>query len=222
MPISPLRAAATALRRPEPRAAAARPALVPANTRLAVIGDSHTAWDFGKQLRPLLKAHLHKGGGKITSFDGIPSASVSHFLEGGTTHAGNQTFTVPPLSTILARKPKVLMVALGTNMLANSNAVNKAQIRALLAKADKAGTKVVWVGPPDVEGLNGGFVGPKPEARFYATLRAVNAERAEAGLAAMKIIDSRKSTKEGDTLDGLHFGGAHAKKWAQSVFAAAT
>ncbi len=114
------------------------------------------------------------------------------------------------------------MVALGTNMLFNSAAANKTQIRALLAKADAAGTKVVWVGPPNVNGFGGNLAGAGPEARFYAALRDVNVERAEQGKKPMTIIDSRKSTNEKQTMDGVHFGGAAAKTWAQSVFAAAT
>ncbi len=169
-----------------------------------------------------LGAFLSKGGGKLTSFTGVPSASVSQFLTGGTTQAGTQTFKVPALATILAKKPKVLMVALGTNMLFNSGAANKTQIRALLAKADAAGTKVVWVGPPSVNGFGGNLAGAGPEARFYTALREVNAERAAQGRKPMTIIDSRKSTNEKQTMDGVHFGGTAAKTWAQSVFAAAT
>ncbi len=208
---------------PKPPAAAKSTAAgIPSNSRVAVIGDSHTAGTFGSSLKARLTDYLRKGGGKLTSFTGIPSASVSQFLEGGTTQAGSQTFRVPSLASILAKKPKVLTVALGTNMLFNSKEANKSQIRKLLAKADAAGTKVVWVGPPDVRGFSGELAGGAPEQRFYDALREVNQLRKQQGRKPMTIIDSRPATQEANTMDGVHFGGNAARTWARDVFQRAT
>jgi LysM repeat protein len=188
------------------------------DSRVAMIGDSHTAGAFGAAFKTRLQNGVRRAGGKITSFTGVPSASVSQYLNGGTTTAGAQTFRVPSLASILAKKPKTLVVALGTNMLFNSRAFNESQIRALLKKADAAGTKVVWIGPPDVRGFGGELRGGAPEQRFYDALKAVNASRRN----KFTIVDSRPSTNEGNTIDGVHFGGAAARAWAQDVFRRAT
>lgn len=207
-----------------PRAAAPAPATRQAggalrlDSRVAMIGDSHTAGAFGSAFKSRLQNGVRRAGGKITSFVGVPSASVSQYLNGGTTQAGSQTFRVPSLASILAKKPKTLVVALGTNMLFNSKSFNESQIRALLKKTDAAGTRVVWIGPPDVRGFGGELRGGAPEQRFYDALRAVNASRRT----KFSIVDSRPSTNEGNTLDGVHFGGTAARTWAQDVYRRAT
>lgn len=195
---------------------------IASSARLAVIGDSHTAGAFGNALEARLQAHLRQGGGQLTGFTGIPGASVSTFLSGGTTHTGSGTYRAPTVAAVLAKKPKVLTVALGTNMLFNSSSANRADIKKLLAKADAAGTRVVWVGPPNVRGYGGSLAGGGPEARFYAALESVNTERRAKGRVPMVIIDSRQSTAERNTLDGLHFGGSNARDWARQVFTDAT
>lgn len=195
---------------------------VPANGKVAVIGDSHTAGTFGATLKTKLQSYLRQGGGKLVQFTGIPSAGVKDFLNGSTTHAGSQSFHTPTLSSVLAKHPKQLVVALGTNMLFNSKEANVADIKKVLAQADHAGTKVTWVGPPNVKGYGNSLAGGRPEQRFYDALAQVNAERKAHGKAPMTIVDSRKSTKESDTVDGLHFAGAKARSWARDVFAAAT
>lgn len=197
---------------------------VPANGNVVVIGDSHTAGTFGSSLETRLKGYLRQGGGRLLSFTGVPSASVSNFLNGTSTQAGSQTFRTPKLDDLLARRPKptTLVVALGTNMLFGSKAANEAQIRALLKKADRAGVRVTWVGPPDVRGYGSSLAGGAPEARFYDALRAVNAERRAAGKPPMRIVDSRPFTQENQTVDGVHFAGSTARAWARGVFADAT
>jgi len=200
---------------------ARRPA-IPANARVAVIGDSHTAGVFGDSLKHRLQRYLHDGGGKLLRFTGIPSSSVSNYLHGTPTQAGPQTFNTPKLSDVLASKPDVLVVALGTNMLFGSRQANAGEIRKLLAKADAAGTRVVWVGPPDVHGFGGNLAGSAPERRFYGALHDVAAERAAAGKPPLRIINSRPSTREQDTFDGVHFQGHAATAWAHQVFDDAT
>lgn len=191
---------------------------VPANGKVAVIGDSHTAGTFGATLKTRLQSYLRQGGGKLTQFTGIPSAGVRDFLEGRTTQAGSQTFHTPSLASVLSKKPKQLVVALGTNMLFNSQASNVADIKKLLAAADRAGTRVTWVGPPNVKGYGNSLAGGAPEQRFYDALHQVNAERKAKHRAPITIVDSRKSTKESDTVDGLHFAGEKARVWAREVF----
>lgn len=196
---------------------------IPGSARVVVIGDSHTAGVFGASLKARLASHLKGGGGKLQSFTGVPSASVTHFLHGTDTRAGSATFHTPRLATLLDRRPRPthLVVALGTNMLFNSKAENAAQIRALLAKADHFGVKVTWVGPPDVHGYGGNLAGPAPERHFYEALREVNASRRLRGLGPMQLVDSRPFTEEHQTLDGVHFGGAVARRWARGVLGAA-
>jgi LysM repeat protein len=193
---------------------------IPANGRVVVIGDSHTAGTFGQSLKTRLTAYLRQGGGRIVSFTGIPSSGVSNFLNGTNTQAGSTTFHTPRLDSLLAVRPRPthLVVALGTNMLFGSKSANEAQIRALLAKADHAGVKVTWVGPPDVRGYGSSLAGPAPEARFYDALRTVNAERRAHGKPLMRIVDSRPFTQENQTLDGVHFGGSIARAWARGVY----
>jgi lysophospholipase L1-like esterase len=193
---------------------------IAANARVVVIGDSHTAGTFGTSLKTRLVSHLRSGGGKVVNFTGIPSAGVSNFLNGTNTQAGSTTYHTPRLDSLLAQRPRPthLVVALGTNMLFGSKSANEAQIRALLAKADHAGVKVTWVGPPDVRGYGSSLAGPGPEARFYDALRAVNAERRAHGKAPMRIVDSRAYTQENQTLDGVHFGGSAARAWARGAY----
>ncbi|MFT3710115.1 MAG: LysM peptidoglycan-binding domain-containing protein [Archangium sp.] len=203
---------------PAPTTARASGGPLRLDSRVAMIGDSHTAGAFGSAFKSRLENGVRRAGGKITSFIGVPSASVSQYLNGGSTQAGSQTFRVPSLASILAKKPKTLVVALGTNMLFNSKSFNESQIRALLRKTDAAGTKVVWIGPPDVRGFGGELRGGAPEQRFYDALKAVNASRRN----KFTIVDSRPSTNEGNTLDGVHFGGSAARTWAQDVYRRAT
>ncbi|HEY4224136.1 MAG TPA: SGNH/GDSL hydrolase family protein [Myxococcota bacterium] len=191
---------------------------VPADARVAVIGDSHTYGAFGKHLQADLQKRLQQGGGKLVSFTGVPSSGVSNWLRGTDTQAGPQTFHTPTIDDVLKSKPKVLVVALGSNMLGNTPEGNRRQIEALLDKADKAGAKVVWVGPPNMRGFNGNLRGPQPEQRFYDALKSVNDKRAAQGKQPITIVDSRKSTREQDAVDGVHFQGGPAAAWEQDVF----
>lgn len=193
------------------------PTAIPPGARVAVMGDSHTHGAFGAELRTDLQRHLEEGGGTITSFTGVPSASVQNFLSGTDTRAGSQTFHTPSVDKVLQDRPDVLVVALGSNQLGNSVEGNKAQIRGLLDKADAAGAKVMWVGPPNMRGYGNNLQGGAPEARFYQALNEVNAERKAAGRPGMGILDSRPSTSEGGTSDGVHFSGAAARTWADSI-----
>lgn len=191
---------------------------IPANAKVAFIGDSHTAGVFGARLKSKLGNYLSNGGGALTTFKGVPSATTNNFLNGTQTNAGGTIFSTPSLASVLSKKPKVLVVALGTNQLSASKTWNKAQIRAVLKQADAAGTKVVWVGPPDVRGYSNEFVDGTREAAFYAALKEVNAERTAAGKKAMTIVDSRKYTNQNNTVDRVHFSGAAATKWADEVY----
>lgn len=193
---------------------------VPSNGRVVVIGDSHTAGAFGQALKKRLSAYLKEGGGTLASFTGVSSSSVSNFLHGTSTNVGGKTLQTPRLDSLLSVKPRPthLVVALGTNMLFGSKAANAEQIRALLAKADAAGVRVTWVGPPNVHGYGGNLAGDRPEARFYAALHQVNDERRDDGKPRMRIVDSRRSTSESQTADGLHFTGERATAWARDVY----
>ncbi len=192
--------------------------VIPSNAKVAFIGDSHTAGVFGTRLKDKLGGYLSKGGGSISTFKGVPSASTSNFLNGTQTNAGGTIFSTPSLASVLAKKPQVLVVALGTNQLSASKSWNKEQIRAVLKQADAAGTRVVWVGPPDVRGYSNEFVDGTKEAAFYAALKEVNAERTAAAKKPMRIVDSRKYTKQSDTVDRVHFSGTAATKWADEVY----
>ncbi len=195
---------------------------VPNNVKVAFIGDSHTYGAFGTRVKNRLNSYLGAGGGSLTTFTGVPSAGTSHFLSGSSTKAGSQTFSTPTLASVLAKKPKALVVALGSNQFGMSKDWNKDQIRKVLAQADAAGTKVTWVGPPDMRGYSNELDDGVREARFYAALAEVNAERKAAGKTPMTIIDSRKYTKQSDASDKVHFSGAAANKWADAVFDALT
>lgn len=192
--------------------------VIPANAKVAFIGDSHTADVFGARLKDKLGDYLSSGGGSLSTFKGVPSASTANFLNGTSTNAGGTVFSTPSLASVLSKKPQVLVVALGTNQLSASKTWNKEQLRAVLKQADAAGTKVVWVGPPDVRGYRNEFVDGTKEAAFYAALKEVNAERAAAGKKAMTIVDSRKYTNQDNTVDRVHFSGAAATKWADEVY----
>ena len=210
--------APTAPPAPAPRTGPSIAGSIPANARVAVIGDSHMAGDFGRAVKGKLQGHLASGGGELQSFTGVPSAGVSNFLRGTPTKAGDQTYQTPNIDSVLAKKPDTLVVGLGSNQLGGTLKDNKRQTHALCDKADAAGSKVVWVGPPNMRGYGGNLKGGAPERRFYDALQQVNTERKSRGKRPMKIVDSRPATREDQTADSVHFTGARAQAWADHAF----
>jgi lysophospholipase L1-like esterase len=180
---------------------------LPEKSTVAFIGDSHTAGPFGRDLKSKLQAQLSRQGGTLASFQGVTSSSAASWM--------------PRVDSVLnqlkGKSNPVLAVALGTNMLKNSPAENTQQIKGLLEKADRAGVKVAWIGPPRVRGFAGSPISQRNEEQFYQALRGVNAERSADR--KMTIVDSRGSTSPSQTVDGVHFDAIAAKRWASQVFA---
>jgi hypothetical protein len=220
--------------------AAASPSAAPSPSAavggLLVIGDSHCTMSFGKTLDAYLREH--ENGMKV-SFYGSSSASTAYYFKGLSSHGGyyfhpadekarqggggkDGEAMTPKLSALLARKPKVVVVALGSNQFGWNDRAQAEQISATIGSIQDAGARCIWVGPPGARpdrrpGRKSGFV-EADVGRLYKTLSEVT------GRMGCRLIDSRPcATYPAEGGDGMHFdfigpaGRKLGKDWGEKV-----
>ncbi len=190
-------------------------ALIPPNSKVLVVGDSHTRGQFGLSLESQLR-----GSGMTVSTYASGGRSAKHWVKGhvsagagfridtatpgAKSASGSGQHAFEPLEEIIRReKPAVLVMADGSNALGEGGGAAVARVKAL---AEQYGVKLIWVGPPEMRKF-------KTEESYYQALRANLGS-------SVPVIDSRAATKAAAAAglgDGVHFSGNAAKEWALAV-----
>lgn len=162
-----------------------------------VLGDSHTeAGAFGAQLTQ----RISETGSKV-SVDAKSGKSPTYFFD-----------RVEKL--VKEHKPDTIVIALGTNYREDGDGKTQgmvdAQVKGLVKRLRAAGSKaeIVWIGPPSIrqDGADGG-----------ASLRTFDARMKKALGDEGRYIPSSELTRY-EGRDGVHYGAAAARKWADKVF----
>lgn len=118
---------------------------------------------------------------------------------------------VDPIMVLLDREdPKVVVVALGTNMLKArvGDAINDA--KAMIEKIKDKGAECVWVGPPQAA------LSYMPEIRFNEFVEKFSLGIEEAGCRYVSSLDKSDRGNINDPM-GLHYGKKDAERWGEKV-----
>lgn len=190
------------------------------------IGDSHSTGGFGEVVDAgLRKIKLASGqSAKVVSLAACGSAT-SDWLKsrGPVSRCGVRTCDasgecklsrdgrVDPIMVLLGKEePKVVVVALGTNMLKArvGDAINDA--KAMIEKIKDKGAECVWVGPPQAA------LSYMPETRFKDFVEKFSLGIEEAGC---RYVSSLDKTDRGNINDpmGLHYAKKDAERWGEKV-----
>jgi hypothetical protein len=126
--------------------------------KVLMIGDSHTEGQFGSRFDALLRAsgaQTHSVAQSNSSPDWWVSGRSGHWGGIDRSAAGAakpwETGATPTLSSLMQGKdkPDVLVVAMGANFRGRDTKSIQSEVNALADQAQKAGVKLVWVGPPN-------------------------------------------------------------------------
>lgn len=175
--------------------------------QLLFIGDSHTVGVFGHRLTNLV-------------LDNLPDVSITTvascgsdpkwWMEGKLTKCGfwyrhsdgteedlHEKMT-PKLDSLLnAIKPKVTIVALGTNLVPLNENERVTYTKAMMTLLEKKGGQCIWIGPPDSRQFSAVEIN-----EVYRLLKHLSQQH------SCNLIDSRQYTKyPASGGDGLHYGG---------------
>lgn len=188
--------------------------LIGAGQKVLMIGDSHTVGAFGQQL----DKQLRSAGAQVETY-GASGSSANSWLNGGTTNSGwlakhqngtteqppwNQAHQIPKLADLIAKnKPDVVVINLGANFRSNP-----AQARQLAEVCKRAGTRVIWIGPPKTrqDSSDGG-----------AKLKQFDESMKQALSGLAEYVSSVDFTPNYEGGDGLHYSGGAATRWADGV-----
>lgn len=200
-----------------------------AGSRVLMIGDSHTAGRFGRDMDALLR----RTGATVQTY-GSSSAVPSWFTDGTPTRWGfwghhengsvdapadwRQPHATPRIQDIIARDhPDTMLVALGANMRTRSADQIRQQVDDIAGVARRNNVRLIWIGPPRQRGDESN---PSTLDRFYGNLQQALTPY------GARLIDSRPYTPRyvGSDSAGVHYTGAAgqaaADRWAQGVFGA--
>lgn len=192
-----------------------------AGSKVLMIGDSHSVGTFGTEL----DKQLRSAGAQVQTY-AASGSSANSWLNGGTTRSGfvargsvseqppwNQPHNIPKLADLIAQhKPDVVIVNLGANFRSDPS-----QARRLAEVCKRAGTRVIWVGPPKTreDSSDGG-----------ARLRQFDESMKQALSGVGEYISSAEFTPQYAGGDGLHYNGAEgnriATSWAGGIAKALT
>jgi peptidoglycan hydrolase-like protein with peptidoglycan-binding domain len=184
-------------------------------TRVLMIGDSHAVGTFGNEMDRLLR-----GTGATVESYGSSGASPSWWMTGRATRSGyvarhadgsvdrphwQTPHDTPRLEALIEEhRPDVLVVSMGGNMRGLSPAGVRRQVQQLADVAQRNGTRLVWVGPPERRADN---EDPGDLQRFNATLR-------EAVAPYGGFVDSSRYTEYAGG-DGVHYSGERGNRIAR-------
>ena len=186
------------------------------------IGDSHSVGVFGRTLTALLEAS--QPDSHVTTIASCGS-SPRWWLKGYPTTCGfwrhnadssdvnslkNWTPTLDDLINTV--KPKIVIVALGSNLVRLSEAERYIDTETMMNKVTEKATQCIWIGPPDARKFSAAAIND-----VYVLLEKL------ANQYGCRLVDSRKYTHYPESGgDGLHYNGivgtARAKLWAYNVF----
>ncbi|MEI7839140.1 MAG: hypothetical protein WCJ11_01415 [Methylococcaceae bacterium] len=190
--------------------------------RLLFIGDSHSVGVFGRTLTALLEQNFPEL--KITAVASCGS-EPRWWLEGKMTNCGfwmhepngfeNKVLkaSTPKLDDLLNQiKPKITIVALGSNLVLMSKEDREAYTETMMAMLENKGGECIWISAPDSRKFKAAEI-----ESVYELLKKLSK------LHHCKLIDSRNHTKYPSSGgDGLHYGGKEgtsiATQWAEKVF----
>ncbi len=190
------------------------------------IGDSHSTGGFGEVVDAgLRKIKLASGqAAKVVSLAACGSAT-SDWLKsrGPVSRCGvracdasgecklSRDGRVDPIMVLLGKEePKVVVVALGTNMLKArvGDAINDA--KAMIEKIKDKGAECVWVGPPQAA------LSYMPETRFKDFVEKFSLGIEEAGCRYVSSLDKTDRGNINDSM-GLHYSKKDAERWGEKV-----
>lgn len=190
------------------------------------IGDSHSTGGFGEVVDASLRKFKTSSGqaAKVVSLAACGSATSDWLKSRGPNSkcgirscdaAGEcktaRTGRLDPIVVLLENEaPKVVVVALGTNMLKArvGDAINDAKV--MIEKIKDKGAECVWLGPPQAA------LSYMPELRFKEFVEKFSLGIEEAGC---RYVSSLDKTDRGNINDpmGLHYGKKDAERWGEKV-----
>ncbi len=198
--------------------------IIKSDSRVLHIGDSHTCGVYGKSIDALMR----ESGATVSTY-GVSGSSPSWWFNGTVGKSGyfakdeqgkvdqpadwRTPRATPNLTELIKeKKPDVLVVSLGANLIGGTNTAIQSQVRSICEVAKKNGTQLVWIGPPD-----GRSKSDEAQTRLYLNIKAA------VNLYGFSFIDSRPFTDYPKTGgDGVHYSGTEgtkiAQQWANSAY----
>lgn len=199
---------------------------------LVFIGDSHSAGCFGQTLDESLRKTINPHTGKpyLVRSAAACGSSASSWLnkKGASTKCGHRICppkgacsvaakgTSPPLEKLLAEagpapRPRVTVIALGSNMLKSDFEKTRREAERLIDQALAAGSHCVWIGPPQA---TAGFMPVAAYDGFVERLKSAVEAR------GCQFVDSGSKTSRDSITDraGLHYDCLAGREWARRVF----
>ncbi len=198
--------------------------IITSESRVLHIGDSHTCGAYGKAI----DAMMRESGATVNTY-GVSGSNPRWWFNGTIGKSGyfakdengrvdqpadwRTPRATPILSELIKqKKPTVLVVSLGANLITGDDAGIQAQVRSICELAKRNGTQLVWVGPPD-----GRNKSTDDQKKLYQSIKAAVSQYGGT------FIDSRPFTEYPETGgDGVHYGGTEGTKiaqtWAKSAY----
>lgn len=198
--------------------------IIKSTSRVLHIGDSHTCGTYGKSIDALMRQ-----SGATVSTVGVSGSSPSWWFNGTVGKSGyfakdeqgkvdqpadwRTPRATPKLTDLIKqKKPDVLVVSLGANLIGANSTTIQNQVKSICEVAKQNGTQLVWIGPPD-----GRNKSDSEQAKLYQNLKAAVSQYGGT------FVDSRAFTDyPASGGDGVHYGGTEgtkiAQKWAQSAY----
>jgi len=198
-------------------------------TDVLYIGDSHSANCFGSTLYNSLSSHVAKHGSTTLGVRSVATcgSGPSDWLAGHNSKCpGYRSCTIDKNCTtansggalsldsyLKSDKPKLTVIALGTNSIRSTWEENKVAMLKLVEQVKAAGSRCLWVGPPEV-GTNITSV-----EKYQALIDAMKTELPKAGcefIDSSEFTDRNKITAAGE---GMHYSCPDdGAAWANGVF----
>jgi len=160
--------------------------------RWLLIGDSHM-----QALGPRLTRIFRDAGAEDVVVVARPGRGVADFAD------------LPEI--VASARPDVVLIELGANdgrwSTAEGAGAFRARVALLVAAAERAGAKALWVGPPQATDPDAAARRPKVVAALSPVLSALR----------VPFLDARAVTRDLETRDGVHFTPAGYDVFAQRV-----
>jgi lysophospholipase L1-like esterase len=195
----------------------------PDNRRVILfIGDSHVVGNFGHALTEIMTTGLPDSA--ITTVAACGSSPSWWLTEhkiscGFWRHDSNgreissREDITPKLERLINEiRPDLIIIALGTNLLAMKNNDQHSEIISFLNALNGKTSQCIWIGPPDTSRFKSEQIN-----NVYYNLNKLTAK------SNCHLIDSRKYTiYPNSESDGIHYNGENgrriSKEWAENIF----
>jgi hypothetical protein len=195
------------------------------------IGDSHSTGCFGRTLDLSLRTLKTKENSQspeksvaVLTQASCGSAS-SHWMKsnGHVTRCGaltcdasgtceSRNSKTDSIGVLLEKeKPKVTVVALGTNMIKGKRDQTESETRSLIMKIKESGSQCIWIGPPQAALFF------SPETKFNEFVEKLETVVESEGCRFVSSSDKTARENLNDSM-GLHYGCKDAERWAKKTF----